>query len=572
MTALNTNALTALPVVPEVDGELITPAALMAGAVAPELASRPLSVFDLMRVGIGPSSSHTVGPMRAGAAFGAALVRNLERRRQAAQAGAASSSGAPAQESQSAQGVQNSQASAASSASAPAQDPQTTQLPQQETQAAALPQITRLTVELYGSLGATGRGHATDRAVVMGLGGYNPKTVPQEVCSNFWDQVEAQGYVQMPGLGQVPFSTSKDIMFLPGRVLSYHVNGMTLTAYDAAGAEILRRTYFSVGGGFVMEDVGSDGHPEIRALATAETKEVSATVAPYPFSTANELLAICRRTGLRISDVVLANEVSARTEQEVIDYIRLLETTMMQCIEAGCKAQGVLPGVLGVHRRANALYQRLLAEEKTPADAYCRRDPLRGMDWVNLYALAVNEENAAGHRVVTAPTNGSAGIMPAVLAYYRHFCPGANDDGVRRFMLAATAVGALIKTNASIAGAEVGCQGEVGSASSMAAAGLTEALGGTPEQVENAAEIAMEHNLGLTCDPVGGLVQIPCIERNAVASVKAINASRMALWGEGRHQVSLDTVIETMRQTGEDMLSKYKETSLGGLAVNVVEC
>ena len=320
MTALNTNALTALPVVPEVDGELITPAALMAGAVDPELASRPLSVFDLMRVGIGPSSSHTVGPMRAGAAFGAALVRNLERRRQAVQAGA------PAQESQSAQGVQNSQAGAASSAGAPAQDPQATQ----ETQAAALPQVTRLTVELYGSLGATGRGHATDRAVVMGLGGYNPKTVPQEVCANFWDQVEAQGYVQMPGLGQVPFSTSKDIMFLPGRVLSYHVNGMTLTAYDAAGAEILRRTYFSVGGGFVMEDVGSDGHPEIRALATAETKEVSATVAPYPFSSANELLAICRRTGLRISDVVLANEVSARTEQEVIDYIRLLETTMMQ--------------------------------------------------------------------------------------------------------------------------------------------------------------------------------------------------------------------------------------------------
>ena len=559
MTALNTNALTALPVVPEVDGELITPAALMAGAVDPELASRPLSVFDLMRVGIGPSSSHTVGPMRAGAAFGAALVRNLERRRQAAQAGAASLSGAPAQDPQ---------------ASAPAQDPQASVPAQsaQETQDTALPQVTRLTVELYGSLGATGRGHATDRAVVMGLGGYNPKTVPQEVCANFWDQVEAQGYVQMPGLGQVPFSTSKDIMFLPGRVLSYHVNGMTLTAYDAAGAEILRRTYFSVGGGFVMEDVGSDGHPEIRALATAETKEVSATLAPYPFSSANELLAICRRTGLRISDVVLANEVSARTEQEVIDYIRLLETTMMQCIEAGCKAQGVLPGVLGVHRRANALYQRLLAEEKTPADAYCRRDPLRGMDWVNLYALAVNEENAAGHRVVTAPTNGSAGIMPAVLAYYRHFCPGANDDGVRRFMLAATAVGALIKTNASIAGAEVGCQGEVGSASSMAAAGLTEALGGTPEQVENAAEIAMEHNLGLTCDPVGGLVQIPCIERNAVASVKAINASRMALWGEGRHQVSLDTVIETMRQTGEDMLSKYKETSLGGLAVNVVEC
>ena len=267
----------------------------------------------------------------------------------------------------------------------------------------------------------------------------------------------------------------------------------------------------------------------------------------------------------------MANEISARPREEVLAYLDRLRDTMNACIEAGMAAEGTLPGGLGVRRRAKALHERLLAQSG-PAAAFAMADPLRGMDWVDLFALAVNEENAAGRRVVTAPTNGAAGIVPAVMAYYERFIPGADDDGVRRFLLAATAVGSLIKTNASIAGAEVGCQGEVGSASSMAAAGLAEALGGTPAQVENAAEIAMEHNLGLTCDPVGGLVQIPCIERNAVAAVKAINAARMALWGEGRHAVSLDTVIETMRQTGEDMLAKYKETSRGGLAVNVVEC
>nr|WP_300336966.1 L-serine ammonia-lyase [Actinomyces sp.] len=520
-----------------------TPAALLAGEITAEEASRPLSVFDLMRIGIGPSSSHTVGPMRAGRAFAAELadvvaadtaVRDLL---------------APGD-------VAGHDSSPASSHG----DGQCTE------------PVTRLTVELYGSLGATGRGHATDRAVVMGLAGYEPESVPSQVCENLMEQVEDRGVLEAGEVGCVPFAPSSDIHFLPGRVLPYHVNGLTLTAYCAAGGEILRRTYYSVGGGFVMEDVGKPGSPSIRALATTVVAQAHATPAPYSFSSSAELLEICAREGLRVSEVVMANEVSVREESEVLSYLDRLRQTMTACIEAGMAADGTLPGGLGVRRRAKGLHERLLAQASGPAAAFTMADPLRGMDWVDLFALAVNEENAAGRRVVTAPTNGAAGIVPAVLRYYEQFIPGADDDGARRFLLAATAVGALIKTNASIAGAEVGCQGEVGSASSMAAAGLAEALGGTPAQVENAAEIAMEHNLGLTCDPVGGLVQIPCIERNAVAAVKAINAARMALWGEGRHQVSLDTVIETMRQTGEDMLAKYKETSRGGLAVNVVEC
>ena len=427
-------------------------------------------------------------------------------------------------------------------------------------------------VELYGSLGATGRGHTTDRAVVMGLAGYEPETVPAGICRDHMEAVETAGVLEVHGVGPVPFSPAADIRFLPGRVLPYHVNGMTLTAHRAGGGEALRRTFYSVGGGFVMEDAGEPGAPSIRALAADGAARARAVPAPHPFSSSAELLEICRREGLAVSDVVMANEASARPREEVIAHLDRLRGAMSACIEAGMAADGVLPGGLGVRRRARALHERLLARSAGPAAALTMADPLRGMDWVNLFALAVSEENAAGRRVVTAPTNGAAGIVPAVLAYYERFIPGADDDGARRFLLAATAVGGLIKTNASIAGAEVGCQGEVGSASSMAAAGLAEALGGTPAQVENAAEIAMEHNLGLTCDPVGGLVQIPCIERNAVGAVKAINAARMALWGEGRHAVSLDTVIETMRQTGEDMLSKYKETSLGGLAVNVVEC
>lgn len=506
-----------------------TPAALLAGEFTAARASRPLSVFDIMRVGIGPSSSHTVGPMRAGRSFAAELAGVLD-------ASLRVGSGA------------------------------------HNLREGCTEPVARLTVDLFGSLGATGRGHATDRAVVMGLAGYEPETVPTEVCQGLVEQVRASGVLVVDGVAPVPFNADSDIAFLPGRVLPYHPNALTITASCAAGGQILRRTYYSVGGGFVMEDVGEPGTPSIRALSAATTTEVHATPAPFPFSTGAALLAVCEREGLRVSDVVLANEVSARPEEEVRAYLDKLRDTMSSCIAAGLEADGVLPGGLGVRRRARALHERLTAQATGPMRAFAMADPLRGMDWVDLYALAVNEENAAGRRVVTAPTNGAAGIVPAVLAYYEGFIPGADDDGVHRFLLAATAVGALIKTNASIAGAEVGCQGEVGSASSMAAAGLAEALGGTPAQVENAAEIAMEHCLGLTCDPVGGLVQIPCIERNAVAAVKAINAARMALWGQGRHAVSLDTVIETMRQTGEDMLAKYKETSRGGLAVNVVEC
>ena len=462
------------------------PAALLAGQIAAASAARPLSVFDLLRIGIGPSSSHTVGPMRAGRAFAAELAGVLA-------AGAAPRAGSVGT---AGPGGRAAGAGVEAEAGATGADRCTAGA------ARCAGPVARVRVELYGSLGATGRGHATDRAIVMGLAGYEPETVPAGICRDHMESVETAGILEVHGVGPVPFSPAADIRFLPGRVLPYHVNGMTLTAHRAGGGEALRRTFYSVGGGFVMEDAGEPGAPSIRALA----------------------------------------------------------------------ADGVLPGGLGVRRRARALHERLLARSAGQDAALTMADPLRGMDWVNLFALAVSEENAAGRRVVTAPTNGAAGIVPAVLAYYERFIPGADDDGARRFLLAATAVGGLIKTNASIAGAEVGCQGEVGSASSMAAAGLAEALGGTPAQVENAAEIAMEHNLGLTCDPVGGLVQIPCIERNAVGAVKAINAARMALWGEGRHAVSLDTVIETMRQTGEDMLSKYKETSLGGLAVNVVEC
>ena len=532
------------------------PAALLAGQIAAASAARPLSVFDLLRIGIGPSSSHTVGPMRAGRAFAVELAEALADGT-VPRVGSVGTAGP---------GGRAAGAGVGAEVGATGDDRRTAGAGR-----CAGP-VARVRVELYGSLGATGRGHATDRAVVMGLAGYEPETVPAGICRDHMEAVETAGVLEVHGVGPVPFSPAADIRFLPGRVLPYHVNGMTLTAHRAGGGEALRRTFYSVGGGFVMEDAGEPGAPSIRALAAPDAARARAVPAPHPFSSSAELLEICRREGLAVSDVVMANETSARPREEVIAHLDRLRGVMSACIEAGMAADGVLPGGLGVRRRARALHERLLARSAGPAAALTMADPLRGMDWVNLFALAVSEENAAGRRVVTAPTNGAAGVVPAVLAYYERFIPGADDDGARRFLLAATAVGGLIKTNASIAGAEVGCQGEVGSASSMAAAGLAEALGGTPAQVENAAEIAMEHNLGLTCDPVGGLVQIPCIERNAVGAVKAINAARMALWGEGRHAVSLDTVIETMRQTGEDMLSKYKETSLGGLAVNVVEC
>lgn len=549
-------------------GNAPSPAALLAGTVTTGPAPRPLSVFDLMRIGIGPSSSHTVGPMRAGRAFAAELAQAVTAGIAPRQAvGAAPRPAAPVIEG----AVKIGCAEPGDEAGGGTGDGVADAGAASESDGCAEP-VARLTIELYGSLGATGRGHATDRAVVMGLAGHRPETVPTAVCEHLMKEVARAEELTVAGVGPVPFHPASDIHFLPGRVLAYHVNAMTITAYRANGDQVLRRTYYSVGGGFVMEDAGIPGAPSIRALATAGAVAAHATPAPYPFTSSAGLLAICAREGLRVSDVVMANEVSARSRQEVTDYLDALYRAMSECVGAGITSEGVLPGGLGVRRRAKALHQRLMARSTGPGAAFTVADPLRGMDWVDLFALAVNEENAAGRRVVTAPTNGAAGIVPAVLLYYESFIPGANKDGVRRFLLAATAIGSLIKTNASIAGAEVGCQGEVGSASSMAAAGLVEALGGSPAQVENAAEIAMEHSLGLTCDPVGGLVQIPCIERNAVAAVKAINAVRMALWGEGRHAVSLDTVIETMRQTGEDMHAKYKETSRGGLAVNVVEC
>ncbi|MDO4791649.1 MAG: L-serine ammonia-lyase [Buchananella hordeovulneris] len=543
----------------------VLPAAVMAGSAPAATAQRPLSVFDIFRVGIGPSSSHTVGPMRAAWVFAGRLRQLLD--------------------------------------------------------AAAAPRLGRVTVELFGSLGATGRGHATDRAVLLGLAGLKPESVTSQQVSDSLPHLAATGTTPIAGR-VIAFDMNRDIAFLPRIVLPYHVNGLRLRAFclddvpathplPAAGCEwdarpacagpaatpggpdgkeaggnvgpqgskqegelLLEGVFYSVGGGFVMEQVGGSlDEPQCQALASAQTRELHSIPAPYPFSTGEELLAHAEASGLRMSQLVRANEEAARGREEVDGYIDQVIAVMEECIEAGCNTHGVLPGGLNVPRRAAVLAQQLLSRSPYPTNTWRDAgDPLAGIDWVNLYALAVNEENAAGHRVVTAPTNGAAGVVPAVLEYYLRFVPGASREGARDFLLAATAVGALIKTNASIAGAEVGCQGEVGSAAAMAAAGLADALGGTARQVENAAEIAMEHNLGLTCDPVAGLVQIPCIERNAIAAVKAINAARMALWGDGRHQVSLDTVIETMRQTGQDMLSKYKETSEGGLAVNVVEC
>ena len=515
---------------------------------------RPLSVVDLFRVGIGPSSSHTVGPMRAGLAFVSELA------------------GSPRAN-----------------------------------------EVRRITIDLFGSLGATGRGHSTDRAVLLGLAGHAPETVSIPEVESLLPALANSGRLPLAGIAQVPFDITKDMRFVPRTVLPYHVNALTITACNTVGKVLLRRTYYSVGGGFVMEQTNDDPQaPLVRPLDRAVSDEDSPQLdLPHPFSKAMELLNACDRSGLSIAQLVYENESVMRPEEEVDAYLDLVANTMFDCIDAGLQEYGILPGGLNVLRRAGTLAKRLREREACqPRElpdsmewAATYADPMRSMDWVNLYALAVNEENAAGHRVVTAPTNGAAGVIPAVIGFLTCYCPEAgvpfgmftpldqngrfpfrlspaDQEGnsakrrraVHRFLLAAAAVGSLIKTNASIAGAEVGCQGEVGSASAMAAAGLAQALGGTPRQVENAAEIAMEHSLGLTCDPVAGLVQVPCIERNAIAASKAINAARMAMWGDGRHTVSLDVVIETMRQTGKDMLSKYKETSEGGLAVNVVEC
>ncbi|SCF13976.1 L-serine dehydratase [Micromonospora matsumotoense] len=455
-----------------------------------------ISVFDLFSVGIGPSSSHTVGPMRAARTF----VTGLK-----------------------ADGL--------------------------------LHTVTRVRAELFGSLGATGHGHGSDRAVLLGLAGESPETVDTDSVGPRVAEIRDRRRLALLGTQEIDFEPDLDLVLHRRRSLPYHPNGMVFSAWDAAGSTVRTRTYYSVGGGFVVDE----------AAAGADRITPDTTAVRHPFSTGAELLGVTTGTGLSISAVMLANELSWRSEADVRAGLLDIWRVMRECVAHGGERDGVLPGGLRVRRRAAELRRSLEADAGST-------DPLRAMDWVTLFALAVNEENAAGGRVVTAPTNGAAGIIPAVLHYYTRFVPGASDEGVVRFLLAAGAIGVLFKENASISGAEVGCQGEVGSACSMAAAGLAEALGGTPEQVENAAEIGMEHNLGLTCDPVGGLVQIPCIERNAVASIKAITAARLALRGDGVHHVSLDKVIKTMRETGADMKVKYKETARGGLAVNVIEC
>ena len=458
-----------------------------------------VSVFDLFKIGIGPSSSHTVGPMRAAARF---VERWLD-------------------------------------------------------DAGTLARVARVRVELYGSLALTGRGHGTDKAVMLGLEGHWPDQIDADQIPSILAHIRDTHRIQLGGTHTIDFDATRDLVFNKRQKLPYHVNGMRYSAWADDDALLATRDYYSVGGGFV---VNQDEAAENRIVADT-------TPLPYPFHSGAELLAHCARTGNSIAQLMLANECVWRSEAEVRAGLQKLWQAMQDCVARGLRADGVLPGGLKVQRRAPTMAREL--RDRPEASL---RDPLSILDWVNLYALAVNEENAAGGRVVTAPTNGAAGIIPAVLHYYDRFVPGANAQGVFDFLLTAGAIGILYKENASISGAEVGCQGEVGVACSMAAGGLAAALGGTPAQVENAAEIGMEHNLGLTCDPIGGLVQIPCIERNAMGSVKAINAVRMAMRGNGTHFVSLDKVIKTMRATGEDMKEKYKETSRGGLAVNVIEC
>jgi L-serine dehydratase len=465
-----------------------------------------VSVFDLFTVGIGPSSSHTVGPMRAAGRFVAALA---------------------------ADGV--------------------------------LPQVKRVRAELFGSLGATGHGHGSVKAVVLGLTGEAPESVDPYAAEPAVAAVREGGRLALNGKHEIDFSVADDIVLHRRKRLPFHSNGMTFHAFGSAGNVLAARSYYSIGGGFVLAGSAAGESTEARAEIIADDTPV-----PFPFSTGAELLAHTRATGLPISGVMLENEKARRSEAEVRGRLLHIWSVMRGCVERGCATDGVLPGGLKVRRRAHALHRTLVDRGES-------LDPLRAVEWVTLFALAVNEENAAGGRVVTAPTNGAAGIVPAVLHYYDRFGRDhsggdTNDDAIVRFLLTAAAVGVLFKEGASISGAEVGCQGEVGSACAMAAAGLAEVLGGTPEQVENAAEIGIEHNLGLTCDPVGGLVQIPCIERNAVAAVKAITAARMALLGDGQHHVTLDKAIKTMRETGADMKDKYKETARGGLAVNVIEC
>ena len=421
--------------------------------------------------------------------------------------------------------------------------------------------VARIRCSLYGSLGATGKGHGSDKAVLLGLLGEAPDTVAIEAVPALLHAIRQGKALALPGGPTIAFDEKTDLKFHRRESLPFHANGMRLEAFDATGALLAEHCYYSVGGGFVVSDeVAADGARQ-KALVP------DTTALPYPFHSGADLLALCRQYRSSIAALMRRNEQHWRSDAEIDAGLLKIWQVMQDCVQRGCRTDGVLPGGFKVKRRAAPLHRALCANPEAAL-----RDPLQVLDWVNLYALAVNEENAAGGRVVTAPTNGAAGIVPAVLHYYHRFTPGASDAGVIDFLLTAAAIGLLYKENASLSGAEVGCQGEVGVACSMAAGALCAVLGGTPEQVENAAEIGMEHHLGLTCDPVGGLVQIPCIERNAIASVKAINAARMALRGDGSHFVSLDKVIKTMRETGADMMSKYKETARGGLAVNIVEC
>lgn len=463
-----------------------------------------VGVFDLFSIGIGPSSSHTVGPMRAAAVFAEELK---------------------------ATGV--------------------------------LDRVAGLRVDLYGSLAATGHGHGTMTAILLGLEGFHPELILPDEVEQRLAAIADTGQLQLAGSLSLPYAV-KDMILRPLTILPRHTNGLKFAVSDAAGDVLHEATFFSVGGGFIVREGEED--------AAQQELEESKNELPFPFRTAAELLRHGQANGLSIGEIMLVNERASRSEEEIREGLLHIYSVMESCVAVSLKREGLLPGGLKVRRRAPDWHERLMKEDKD-------RDPKYWQEWVNLIALAVNEENASGGRVVTAPTNGAAGIIPAVLYYALHFAPGMEeasqsdrDDVVVKFLLTAAAVGVLYKEQASISGAEVGCQGEVGSASSMAAAGLAEVMGGSPAQVENAAEIAMEHNLGLTCDPIGGLVQVPCIERNAIAAAKAINAAKMALWGDGSHRVSLDEVIVTMRETGKDMSSKYKETAMGGLAVNVVEC
>lgn len=456
-----------------------------------------LSIFSLFKIGIGPSSSHTVGPMKAALQFATELAQTV-----------------------------------------------------------GLEQVYSVKVELFGSLGATGKGHGSDKAVLLGLTGAAPDRIDPADIEPTLAGIRSTGQLRLLGQQDIAFDEKAHLVF-QWRSLPYHPNGMRFTAWNAVAEEIFSRTYYSVGGGFIVSQTELD----------SQSPQPEQTDLPYPFKTAAELLTLCHQHGLSISQLMLENERCWRSQAEIHQGLLRIWQVMQNCVQRGCQTEGILPGGLKVKRRAPELYRELNHQPEA-----CLHDPLTVMDWVNLYALAVSEENAAGGQVVTAPTNGAAGIIPAVLHYYSRFCHGATAEQVIRFLLTAGAIGLLYKENASISGADVGCQGEVGVACSMAAGALAEVLGGTPAQVENAAEIGMEHNLGLTCDPIGGLVQVPCIERNAIAAVKAINAARIALHGDGHHRVSLDKVIKTMRETGADMNIKYKETARGGLAVNVIEC